>query len=350
MKKLLFVAVLLVGSGVYSTCALAQTDAGLLYLMIKPGARAAGSGEAFVATADDATATYYNPAGLAFQTGKALSMSHTKWLPALANDLYHEFLAYSWHQEGLGHLGMYIIYMSYGQQVRMSETAEFLGTFRSFDTALGLSYGARLSDRSSVGVTIKILHSRLSPKGTAAEKGPGSGTSCAVDLGYLHRDLFTQGFSFGVNLQNVGPSITYIDAGQADPLPQNLKVGFAYQIFQSEFNSLKLSADFSKLLVRRTKDNKTDPFYKALVTSWTDKKLKTEINEVITNVGLEYWYGSWVSLRTGLNRDTYFGEGKAYVTFGAGLKYRMLQFDMAYMPAPKTPLANNTRFSLTVRL
>ena len=42
----------------------AVSEAGVLFLRIAPGARAAGMGEAFVATADDATATHWNPAGL----------------------------------------------------------------------------------------------------------------------------------------------------------------------------------------------------------------------------------------------------------------------------------------------
>lgn len=41
------------------------SDAALLYLRIAPGARAAGMGEAYVAIADDATSTHWNPAGLA---------------------------------------------------------------------------------------------------------------------------------------------------------------------------------------------------------------------------------------------------------------------------------------------
>ena len=40
------------------------SDAAVLFLRIAPGARPAGMGEAFVAIADDATATHWNPAGL----------------------------------------------------------------------------------------------------------------------------------------------------------------------------------------------------------------------------------------------------------------------------------------------
>ena len=40
------------------------SNAAVLFLRIAPGARAAGMGEAYVAIADDATATHWNPAGL----------------------------------------------------------------------------------------------------------------------------------------------------------------------------------------------------------------------------------------------------------------------------------------------
>jgi len=45
----------------------AQGEATVLFLVINPGARQGGMGEAGVALADDATAIYWNPAGLAFQ-------------------------------------------------------------------------------------------------------------------------------------------------------------------------------------------------------------------------------------------------------------------------------------------
>jgi hypothetical protein len=44
----------------------AISEGGAIFLMIRPGARPSGMGSAFCAIADDATATYYNPAGMAF--------------------------------------------------------------------------------------------------------------------------------------------------------------------------------------------------------------------------------------------------------------------------------------------
>ena len=49
----------------------AGSEAGALFLLISPGARAGGMGEAQVAVANDAYASYWNPAGLAFLQGSS---------------------------------------------------------------------------------------------------------------------------------------------------------------------------------------------------------------------------------------------------------------------------------------
>ena len=69
----------------------AQSEAGAIFLLIAPGARAGGMGEAQVAVANDAYASYWNPAGLGFLEGQELAMMHVNWLPGLADDLYYEF-------------------------------------------------------------------------------------------------------------------------------------------------------------------------------------------------------------------------------------------------------------------
>ena len=65
-KRFCLVGVLALALGAYPT---AQTqanisEAAVLFLRIASGARPAGMGESFVALADDATATHWNPAGL----------------------------------------------------------------------------------------------------------------------------------------------------------------------------------------------------------------------------------------------------------------------------------------------
>ena len=83
----------------------AQSEAGAIFLLIAPGARAGGMGEAQTAVANDAYASYWNPAGLGFLDGRELALMHVNWLPGLADDLYYEFLAYRKRYPTLGTVG-----------------------------------------------------------------------------------------------------------------------------------------------------------------------------------------------------------------------------------------------------
>ena len=50
--------------------------AGVVFLKIEPDSRAAGMGNSGVALADNASAIFWNPAGLAFQTGSEAGITH----------------------------------------------------------------------------------------------------------------------------------------------------------------------------------------------------------------------------------------------------------------------------------
>ena len=62
----------------------AQSEAGAIFLLISPGARAGGMGEAQVAVANDVYASYWNPAGLAFLEGSEMAIMHVNWLPTVS--------------------------------------------------------------------------------------------------------------------------------------------------------------------------------------------------------------------------------------------------------------------------
>ena len=128
----------------------AQSEAGAVFLLISPGARAGGMGEAQVAVANDAYASYWNPAGLAFQEGSELAVMHVNWLPSLADDMYYEFLGFRRQFPTLGTLGGHLIYLNLGEQVRMDEYAQYQGTFTSYMMAAALSYSTKLSPSSSL--------------------------------------------------------------------------------------------------------------------------------------------------------------------------------------------------------
>ena len=87
-------------------------EAGAIFLLIAPGAGPAGTGEAQVAKADDAYASYYNPAGLGFLSGSEAAGMHVNWLPNLADDIYYDFLAYRREIAGIGSLGTHLIFLN----------------------------------------------------------------------------------------------------------------------------------------------------------------------------------------------------------------------------------------------
>lgn len=324
----------------------AVSEAAVLFLLISPNARAGGMGEAFVAVADDASAIYWNPAGLAFQEGKQFTSMYSKWLPQFnLDDLYYLFGAYRQSIKGLGTIGINITYINLGEQIITDETGpEPIGTFNSNEWAIALAYSTKLSQDLGIGVNIRYIRSNLSSVGAGAEKGDGQANAFSIDIGLLKRNLFLDRLNFGVNISNIGPKITFVDAAQADPLPTNLKLGFAYRVVDQEHNRLTLVADMNKLLVSKNEDGTSDPLAKAFLTAWDNQ----EPNKgMIYNFGAEYWYANLIALRAGYNWDE--AGNSNYLTIGAGLRYSIYQFDFGYISAGENhPLSDTMRFSLTV--
>lgn len=333
---------------------LAQSEATVLFLTIAPGARAGGLGETNVALANDAYATFFNPAGLGNMKGKEFSGMHTQWLPTFNfGDMYYDFASYVQHFAGIGTFGLSSTYVNWGEQEHTDETGANLGKFNSFEMAIGLSYGTTLSQNLAVGSTVKYIFSRLAPYSSGAQRGKGEGSCVAFDMGLLWKPNVVKRLSMGLNLQNLGPKMSYIDRDQADPLPTNLKWGFAYRALTTEYNKLTFLVDFNKMLVVRRKNNtldplddKSDPFYKAIFTSWTYNGFKYQIKRITSGGGAEYSYNDQFFLRAG-----YFYEDigkRRFATFGAGLRYSIYQFDFGYISGEQShPLNETMRFSLS---
>lgn len=350
MKRFITVLTVFAVIGLMAGNLFAQGEAAAEFLLIAPGARAGGIGEANVALANDAYATYWNPAGLANLKGKEFSGMHASWLPQFnLGDMYYDFASYTQHFENLGTFGLSAIYLTLGEQEYRDENNNLLGVFDSFQLALGLSYGTRLTENLSVGSTAKFIYLKLTNANVqvGAQSTDGTGTSMALDLGLLYNpNWFSKRLTFGLNIQNLGPKITFVDAAQADPIPSNFKAGVAYKALNSEFNELTFTADINKLLVKRNDDGSSDPFYKAIFTSWTDGGFDHQIKRSSIGGGAEYWYAGLFSLRAG-----YFYEDigkRRFATFGAGIRYSMYQFDFGYISGEKDhPLSETMRFSLS---
>ncbi len=349
----------------------AQGEAAVPFLMVAPDSRAGGMGESGGGLADNSAAIYWNPSGIAFLRGSEVSITHSNWLPQFNLDLFYDYLTYRQYvPEISGSVFSSITYMNYGEFVRTGpDSPTPIGTFRSFDAALTLGYATQLSPDWGIGFNFRIIHSQLSDQPTAQEQGRGTATSVSFDLAgmwrpgklvlpFIDEDIGKK-FSVGLNLSNLGPKIYYIDRAQADPIPTNFRLGFAYQLFNDKYNSLIYTLDFNKQLISKdTASNTSQEFYQAVFTSWTDRPFSEELRTIQTSMGLEYWYGEpgnfLFALRTGFfYEDPSFGNRK-FLTFGAGVRYDIYGFDFSYLTTSifpggdQDPLNDTLRFTVSI--
>ncbi|MGE5399115.1 MAG: type IX secretion system outer membrane channel protein PorV [Ignavibacteriales bacterium] len=339
------------------------------FLLLAPDSRAGGIGESGSGLADNSAAIFWNPAGIAFLSGTELSITHSNWLPQFKLDLFYDYLTYRQYIPELdGSITSSITYMNFGEFVRTGETDPTeLGRFHSFDAALTLGYATKLSPDWGLGLNFRLIHSRLSGEMKVGEQlGDGSATTVSFDLAAMWRPRsleipFTgedigNRFSVGVNISNIGPKIYYINKDQADPIPTNFRLGFAYKIMDDEYNSLIYTLDFSKLLVSHKAVK--DDFYKAMFTSWGDQPMSEELKSVVSSMGLEYVYGQpgdyQFAIRSGFfYEDPNYGNRK-FVTLGAGIRYDMYGFDFSYITTSvfkggeNHPLSDTLRFTLLI--
>ncbi len=362
MRKLIVGIVVLTGFMFVSDSVHAQGNTAVPFLLISPNSRASGMGESGTGLADDASAIYWNPAGLAFQQGNEVSISHANWLPQFhLSDLFYEYLNFKTSIEDFGTVGASVTYLNLGTFIQTAETGpEEIGRFKAFEVAATAGVGLKVSEDWGLGVNLRFINSRLSPIGTANERGDGVAYNVSGDIAAMYKPKHLMlpfsdidvgdHFSMGLNLSNLGPKVVYIDAAQADPLPTQLRLGFAFVPYKDEYNRFTIVADFAKLMVYKDSTGVSDPLPKSLLTTFTGPSFSNVLKSINKSVGMEYSYNEWVSLRLGYYfEDPNFGN-RNFLTFGAGIRYDIYGFDFSYISAKdeNSPLSDTLRFTLLV--
>ncbi|NOX19626.1 MAG: PorV/PorQ family protein [Chlorobi bacterium] len=311
----------------------AQGTTALPFLLISPDARANGMGETGSAIADKSTAIFWNPGGLAFQTGTDVSFTYSDWLPDLPQDFpFNPGYTYSTFKMNIpeieGTLSASLFYFGYG--INQESDAD-----DSRDYALTLGYARKLGSDWGLGLNLRYVNSRLVNTDASGISKSYTATSFNFDLGVLWRPVkFLDGkFSAGMSVSNMGGEIYYVDEAQSDPIPTNLRFGFAYEIFKENKHSLLAAVDFSRLLVQRPDSTgERDSWYKAIFSSWGNDKA---FNEFIFSTGIEYQYGRpddvMFSLRSGFFYEDPNNGDRKYLTFGAGWRYKYVGLDLSYL-------------------
>lgn len=273
---------------------------GLSFLKLGAGSRAVSMGEAYTAIANDASATYWNPAGLANLSGTELMFTHNKWL----QDITNAFAAFGF-RAGKNAFGVSFMSNSIGGiERRVIASAEPLDVLNAHDIMFGLSYARGFGENLSLGTTIKYLYQKIYIE---------SASGLAVDFGFQYKTPL-QGLKTGFVFQNFGFMSKLQE--ESTKLPQKARVGLAYQLpFQILSGEFLVAADWMKILESTSH----------------------------INLGFEYNFIKYFALRFGY--QTGFEDKGIHGGFGVGFnRYRL---DYAYVPFT-SDLGNSHRISVGI--
>jgi hypothetical protein len=281
-------------------------------LDIQPGARENGMGAAGVALADDATGiTWWNPAGLGFAEKAAVQLTYAQLVPGLATDVSYNYFTYVQPLEGWGAFGIGIVFLDYGSSMEVDANNVEKGLFGSNEFSPALYYGTRLLPDLSVGASLKYIRIQLAPSDLS-----GVGTTFGMDLAALYR-ISPARLRLGVNVQNMGPSVTFIAEDKSSPLSRNVKSGFAWDAISSGGLTSTLAGDFNQSLV-------TSRF--RTYHGGIEVKYSTDASKGGGGIGLAGRFGYYSDPS---------GEIKN-LTYGLGLNWGRLTLDFGSVPQATT--------------
>lgn len=291
-------------------------------------ARAVGMGNAFVAVADDPSAVFYNPAGLARLKGVHLSMMYDRgsvWGYALDEKPYVGFGSLVYPLSGKSG----VLAFSAGRKASWNSYTQIVG-----QNILSLSYARSLGPMSSLGLNAKLLSNSKVDKKTGFE----------IDIGLLFP--ITDRFSFGLAGENLLGTDMTPDSGAIYAPPQTpslfnynrrqYKVGLSANL-PSGTNSTRIAYD---VIVKDKKNFSTSTPY---------------LNSLGVEQGISFIPGSSFFLRAGYT----FGKdyNQDYKQWAWGISYKTstgsntIQIDYSYQSYPfetSTSLVGDHRLGLTI--
>jgi hypothetical protein len=327
------------------------------FLAISPDARHAALGDAGVASSPDANASYWNPAKLTFiDKHYGGSISYTPWLGKIINDMSISYLTLFYKIGREQAISGSLKYFDLGD-IFFTENGVDGTNFNPREYAVDLTYSRKLTEEFSVGLTGRYIHSNLTGAFSSGGVDAQPGKSVAVDLGVFYtkqlQSAKSSNLSLGASISNIGAKISYSDSNNEDFLPTNLRLGGAFTTELDPYNSITFLLDFNKLMVPTVDEGQS--VLDGMFSSFTDAPggFSEEIHEIMTSMGVEYWYHEVFAARLGYFLEAYEKGNRKYLTLGAGFRKNNFGFDMAYLvPTNKRehPLAETLRFTLLFQI
>lgn len=341
LTKHLVIVVLFLTMIIFCNYSLAQnvsktgTTAGN-FLEISVGARAIGMGSAFVSLSNDATALFWNAAGISKLKQTEVILSHTNWIA----DTKFDFAGVVLLLGEFGTLGISFTSLSMDDmKVTTIEKPDGTGEFFSAgNLAIGISYSRMLTDRFSIGFTGKYIQEKIWHM---------TATAFAFDAGTLFRTDLLGGMiigaaisNFGTPLQLEGRDTQYfirIDEtkkGSNERIPTNISL-----------DKWELPLFFR--IGVSTEAIKTGNFRLTVALD----AIYPNNNYPSLNIGTELSFNDFLFIRGGY-QSLFLDEAEGGLSFGAGVNSKMLfsesivQFDYSYKDFGKLKFVHS--FSIRV--
>ncbi|HOT98298.1 MAG TPA: PorV/PorQ family protein [bacterium] len=309
------------------------------FLKIGVGARALGMGEAYSTQAEDITAMFWNPAGLAKVDRMQILLNHYDYLA----DMKFEYAGFTVPMRNLGTFGVFFSYLGMPDIERTTITyPDGNGEMVSASSfAAGISYARSLTDRFSIGGTGKLVHESI---------WHDDASGLALDIGVQYRTFF-KNLKIGMSISNFGGDLRMqgrdmLVQHDIDETSNGNNGNINAQLSTDEFPlpilfrvglSANLAADFFGL-----KEHDLIVAVDAIHPS---------DNKEYLNVGAEYTFKKFLSLRSGY-RQLFLQDSEGGLTFGMGLHARVLSTDVLldYALIDYGILDRQNKFSLILSL
>ncbi|RZM10188.1 MAG: type IX secretion system outer membrane channel protein PorV, partial [Pedobacter sp.] len=311
-----------------------------------------------------------------------ISASYTPYLTDIANDIsLGQLTFYNRFQERMAFAAS-LRYFGLGD-IELRETGnpdEIPVTRNPNELAVDLSYALQLSETFSMAVAGRYIRSnlRIPEAAGGGDSKPASSFAFDVAAFYQSEEVAFEDFNGrwrgGVNLQNLGPKISYDNDEELSSnfLPANLRLGAGFDFIFDEYNKVGLTGEFTKLLVPTPQDpdldgdgeTTTDEYIQAnrdyQNINWVSGVFKSfgdapdgfreELQEVTYAIGAEYMYQDSFAFRLGYFNENANKGARKFFALGAGFRYTVIKVDLSYLFSAsqvRNPLENTLRFSLT---
>ncbi|MFN4111501.1 MAG: PorV/PorQ family protein, partial [Ignavibacteria bacterium] len=168
---------------------------GAQFLQLPIDAKNSALGSAVVGLTDDASALFWNPAGIANVNSTSIHFSFFNWFKFFNVNAFSAAKNFG----DVGIIGMSLIVMNMD---KMEITTELYpdGTERYFDAqdlAIGLSYARNFTDRFRFGLTVKYIYQRIWNE---------TANGIAFDIGTQYTLDFNN-FTIAMSMTNFGPDL-----------------------------------------------------------------------------------------------------------------------------------------------